>query len=220
MHNTSVLSRRFGELVEQMNTLEATNRRVVEEYFTGHRIDDQMFANWKVKAKNLLNIACGKDSEHYLEFIELEKGGAYQGNGDIFLKLKPIFLAAQEDFEGGYLRSVRNLVQAEVYSTELDQARELLSAGYKTPTAVVAGVVLESGLRQMCNDRSLPAGKLDRMNADLSKAGAYNLLVQKQITAIADIRNNAAHGNSEQFQNKDVSDMISYVESFLAAQLN
>lgn len=203
-----------------MNTLEATNRRVVEEYFTGHRIDDQMFANWKVKAKNLLNIACGKDSEHYLEFIELEKGGAYQGNGDIFLKLKPIFLAAQEDFEGGYLRSVRNLVQAEVYSTELDQARELLSAGYKTPAAVVAGVVLESGLRQMCNDRSLPAGKLDRMNADLSKAGAYNLLVQKQITAIADIRNNAAHGNSEQFQNKDVSDMISYVESFLAAQLN
>jgi len=54
------------------------------------------------------------------------------------------------------------------------------------------------------------------MNADLTKAGVYNLLAQKRITAMADIRNNAAHGNPGQFKPDDVKDMIAYVEGFLA----
>jgi hypothetical protein len=62
-------------------------------------------------------------------------------------------------------------------------------------------------------------GKLDKMNADLAKADTYHLLVQKRITAIADIRNNAAHGHPEHFTAKDVEDMISYIEGFLAAHL-
>jgi hypothetical protein len=60
----------------------------------------------------------------------------------------------------------------------------------------------------MCVDRALPIGKLDKMNADLAKAGAYNKLVQKQITALADIRNDAAHGHYDQFSKDDVSSMI------------
>jgi hypothetical protein len=37
------------------------------------------------------------------------------------------------------------------------------------------------------------------MNAALAKAGKYNKLMQKRITALADIRNSAAHGNFNQF---------------------
>ena len=55
--------------------------------------------------------------------------------------------------------------------------------------------------------------------ADLAKAGTYHLLVQKRITAIADIRNNAAHGHPERFTAKEVEDMISYIEGFLADYL-
>jgi hypothetical protein len=55
----------------------------------------------------------------------------------------------------------------------------------KFAAAVIAGTVLETALRQLC---------LDRMNADLAKAGVYNSLMQKRITALAAIRNRAAHG--------------------------
>jgi hypothetical protein len=58
------------------------------------------------------------------------------------LKLKVVFDTAREDFEGGYLISFRNLVQAEVFESELDQAKELQSAGYKVAAAVIAGVIL------------------------------------------------------------------------------
>jgi hypothetical protein len=108
------------------------------------------------------------------------------------------------------------LVQAEVFGSELDQARELLAGGYLTAAAVIAGVVLETTLRQLCTDAGLPLGKLDKMNSDLTKIGIYSLLVQKRITALADIRNNAAHGHPEAFKNTDVSDMISYIENFVS----
>jgi hypothetical protein len=134
-------------------------------------------------------------------------------------QLGSILNAAKEDFEGGYLSSIRNLVQAEVYDIELDQARELLSSKYKTAAAVIAGVVLETTLRQLCIDHGLAAGKLDRMNADLAKKGCYNSLVQKRITALADLRNKAAHGHSEQFIESDVAEMINYIEGFVGERL-
>lgn len=57
------------------------------------------------------------------------------------------------------------------------------------------------------------------MNADLAKAGVYNKLQQKRITALADIRNSAAHGKPDEFSENDVTTMIRDIEQFLIAQL-
>ena len=56
------------------------------------------------------------------------------------------------------------------------------------------------------------------MNADLAKEGVYNKLVQKQVTALADIRNNAAHGHYDQFTKEDVASMIKEVQRILASR--
>ena len=78
------------------------------------------------------------------------------------------------------------MIEAEVFDDFLEQAEHLLSQGYFTASTVIAGSVLEDNLRKFCvkNGISLSAKpKLDTMNADLAKAGVYNLLKQKQITA-------------------------------------
>ncbi|HVN15695.1 MAG TPA: DUF4145 domain-containing protein [Anaerolineales bacterium] len=133
--------------------------------------------------------------------------------------MKAVFAAAMEDYKSGFLISVRNLVQAEVFDSELEQAEELLSNGYKLASAVVTGVVLETALRDLCSREGLAHSKLDKMNADLAKAGIYNKLQQKRITALADIRNSAAHGKPEEFSEADVANMIRDVEQFLATYL-
>jgi hypothetical protein len=56
-------------------------------------------------------------------------------------------------------------------------------------------------------------------NADLAKSGAYTVLVQKRITALADIRNNAAHGRPDQFTDRDVDQMMDSIENFVSTQL-
>ena len=91
---------------------------------------------------------------------------------------------------------------------------------YITASAVIAGVVLETSLRTLCDQESIDHGKLDKMNADLAKKGIYNKLQQKQITALADVRNSAAHGKTEEFTRDDVSDMITKIETFLITHLS
>jgi hypothetical protein len=147
------------------------------------------------------------------------EGSASPSNYETFKGLEAVFLAAKEDFEGGLLQSLKHLVQAEVFESELEQAEELLKAGYQVAAAVIAGTVLETGMRQMCIDHGIEPSKLDKMNADLAKAGVYNKLVQKQITALADIRNSAAHGNSDQFGQRDVENMIRDVPPILGSYL-
>jgi hypothetical protein len=98
----------------------------------------------------------------------------------------------------------------------LDQAKELLGNGYKDPAGVLAGVALEVTLKEMCTKSGMPHNKLDKMNTDLCKAGKYNMAKQKQITAWADLRNKAAHGQWSDYNQADISDFINGVERFIA----
>ena len=210
-----VLKKRFDELAAQLEQVAATKRSKHSEHSDNYEeVDPELLLNWCVKARSLIANACGKESEHFISFVEGEKVTPFGDNVGVLKRVKAVFLAAKEDFEGGYLISVRNLVQAELAETELEQARELLAAGYSSAAAVVAGVVLETTLRTLCDRRGLPHGKLDKMNADLAKAGEYNVLVQKRITAVAAVRNSAAHGKADDFDRGDVDSMISDVERF------
>lgn len=216
------LKRRFSELLIQADEVAGTTRTEFSN-LTGHseqRLDNDLMLGWCVKVRNLLVSACGRESEHFTSFVTAEEPSFYESNPARLKRLKAVFLAAKEDFEGGYLSSVRNLVQAEVFSNELEQAKELLAAGYYAAAAVIAGVVLETNLKTLCESRELPGGSMDKMNADLVKAGQYNMLIQKRITALAAIRNSAAHGKHNDFTKADVKSMIDDVERLVAEWLS
>jgi hypothetical protein len=212
-----VIARQFEELEKQASQVEASKEAHHNEMFGGGEyVKNDLLLKWKVKVRSLLSKLCGEDSQYFKQFEE-EENSAIVGttNFEIFKGLRAIFIAAKEDFESGYLLSLRTLVQAEVFDYELEQASELFSSGYYTAAAVIAGVVLETALRELCDRNSIPHGKLDKMNADLAKADVYNKLNQKKITALADIRNSAAHGKPDQFTDQDVANMIKDVNQFL-----
>ena len=216
-----VIARQFEELEEQASQVEASKRVQDNGIFCGGEyVDKDLLLKWKVKVRSLLSKLCGEDSQYFKQFEEEEQSGIVgTTNFEIFKRLKSIFSAAKEDFRCGYLSSVKALVQAEVFDSELEQANELMSSGYCTAAAVIAGVVLETALRDLCDRNGIPHGKLDKMNADLAKASVYNILNQKKITALAAIRNSAAHGKLNQFTNQDVDNMIKDVNRFLSDYL-
>jgi hypothetical protein len=213
------LSERFDQLNKEINSIEVTKKTYQGDYGESVVIDDELLLVWNVKVKNLLVAACGEDSQHYKEFLKAETPSGFDSNYDVFKRMKAVFAASMEDYKGGFLTSVKTLVQAEVFSSELEQAQELHSSGYKLASAVVAGVVLETALRDLCTRNGIVISKLDKMNADLAKAGIYNAIQQKRITALAGIRNSAAHGKPEEFSNEDVANMIRDVEQFLTVPL-
>lgn len=217
------LSSRFIKLLAEADDIDASKTCREDAFNSGWSIKSDDLLGWKVKVKHLLSLACGQESQHFTEFLKQESS---KGMGDssylILKRLRVILAAAQDDFEGGYMLSLRTLVQAEVFDNELDQARELLNSRYKAAAAVACGVVLETAIRELCARNGITAGakdKLDTLNASLTKAGVYNTIQQKRVTYLSGIRNSAAHGDAVAYTEDDVTAMISEVEMFLSAQL-
>lgn len=212
---------RLDQLIELGTGLVASTQ-TVEMYMSGstYKVDDEPYYRWRASSLSLLERVFGPESAHYTSFETTSKNtyavpAAQQGTG--------VLKAAKDDFENGYLFNTRALIEAEVFDDLLEQAEHLHASGYHAPAAVIAGCVLEDGLRKACGraDVALPASpKLDWMNAELAKQGVYSKLVQKQVTALAGIRNEAAHGNWAAFTKDDVTGMISQVRTIMATCLS
>lgn len=208
---------RFNELILKGGKVLSSGRRYDIDFI--HRgfketVDSDQAGEWATSSLNLLNRVLGKESDHYISLNELYPNIHLLETSK---KVQGILKAAKDDYENGYLFNTRALIEAEVFDDFLEQSEHLLNQGYFTAAAVVAGSVLEDGLRKLCvkNGIALSAKpKLDVMNADLAKVGVYNLLKQKQITALADLRNKAAHGQGG-FTKEDVESMIKDVRRFM-----
>ena len=180
-------------------------------------IDFNAVTKWSVSARSLLERVLQESSSHCRAFESTYT--ARSSHAAVKLKrLYAIFQAAREDYEGGYLFNFKDLVHAEVFSNELEQAEYFLNEGHKVPAAVVAGVVLETHLRKLCESHKdvTPTQKLNRMNDDLAKAGAYNKLRADLVRGWAKVRNHAAHGEPDEFEPSHVEEMIKGIRSFIA----
>ena len=139
----------------------------------------------------------------------------------------------KEDYERGLLDDLPHLIETNMMSDYMRQAEQLLGEGVAgqydhVPAAVLAGAILEDGLRRLCQRQSPSIattksnGSLVMMNAmvdELKKAGVYNELKAKQLRSWVDIRNAAAHGNFSSFTRADVEQMLVGVQTFLADYL-
>lgn len=193
----------------------ATRRAPALNHITTDFIDVQLANQWFTSSLSLIAHTIGEQSEHYFamkrQFVTYPKWhNAEQAFG--------VLLAAKQDIENDALSSVVNLTTAEVFDNFLEQAEALIKAGYYAPAAVVIGCVLEDMLRKLCDRHAVEIKsneRLDSMNAALAKSDIYNRLTQKKITALADIRNSAAHGKWEEFTANDVEDMNRWTVTFL-----
>lgn len=177
---------RLDELIANGEKVLQTRRKPAPGVLMGDFVDSEVSTQWGVNCLSILGRVFGENSAHYKIFDALFKGGL---NFNSSQRCFGILKAAKDDFENGYLFDTRALIEAEVFDDFLEQVEHLLNQGYFIASAVIAGSVLEDGLRKLCakNGIALSAKpKLDTMNADLAKAGVYNLLKQKQITALAD----------------------------------
>lgn len=137
-----------------------------------------------------------------------------------------ILKAVESDIESGMLSNFKSLAQAEIFADFLDMAEHLLNEGYKDACAVILGAVLEDTLRKIAEASNIPVtnqkGKpltIDPLNIEVSKLGIYGPLVQKQVTSWANLRNDAAHGHFDKYDESQVKHMLLFVQKFCADYL-
>jgi hypothetical protein len=211
----SKLIAQITQLVEQGSAVLATKRMPAPNHITDSWVDERAASEWYTRSLNFLARVLGQDSEHYKAMAKHATNPTKWTPANMAFG---VLCAAKADLEAGAIFDLKSLVAAEVLGDLLDQAVALSQAGYHPPAAVVVGCVLEDMLRRLCHEKGIavPAkAKLDTMNAALAKASVYNLLTQKKITALADIRNSAAHGKWTEFSDADVDGMIKWTSDFV-----
>jgi len=182
---------------------------------------------WLIKYQSLLDRIIPLNSIHRQLLTKEEKFWGYDSQVKQYVScLKGL----KDDFANGFFSDLSLQIEAEIAADYMGQAEQLLAEGQTgkhdhVPAAVLAGAVLEKGLRAFC-DKQVPS--IATMNSkgtpltlsplieELKKAGLYNELKAKQLRAWADIRNAAAHGEFDKFKRADVEGMIRGVSDFLA----
>lgn len=192
------------------------------EAFSTSRVDETLFAGFRTASLSFLQNVYGPTHPYYTNFDSRVASSASldteQGKG--------ILQAVRDELVGGWLRSAKGLVAAELFADFLEMAQHLLNEGYKDAAAVMIGSVLEEHLRQLSlvngisintlKDGIEKALKADAINANLAKANVYGMLDQKSITAWLDLRNKAAHGHYSAYTAQQVTIMHSGVLEFMS----
>jgi hypothetical protein len=221
---------RFDELIERGNEVNASFKVTKEHGGRTYSTDKVLCGEWGSSGLSLLGTVFGVDSHFYKDFNVAFKKFAqtYEPNPHV-LFAKGVLRSAKDVYENGHANKLRKLIEAEIFDDLLEQAQHLLDEGYFIPAGVLTGCVLEDSLRKLCVKHNVTIGpklKLDAMNTDLVKVGAYTVLTQKKITWLAGMRNDAAHGKWVSLTGRDaqnmkgeVGKMITDVRSFLENHL-
>jgi hypothetical protein len=128
-----------------------------------------------------------------------------------FCQQLAILEAAKSRFDSS-LFEIRQLVQADLFDTEIDAAKELFKSNFFRPAGMIAGVVLEKHLRQVCNDHGVSITKKHSGISDLNELLKSNAIIEipqwRHISMLADIRNLCAHDKSKEPTPGQVTDLI------------
>jgi len=215
MKTDEIILTRINNLIELGENVLSTRRDPGPNIIGDDRVDSILAHQWVTSTQSLISNFFGEDSSHFKNFENVTTGTITYSN---VVRAFGVLKAVKYDFENGYLENYKKLIEAEVFDDFIEQSKYLLDSGYYQAAAVIAGCVLEDSLRKLCDKNEIEVTKrpsMETMNSNLAKKGIYNKFIQKKLTALADLRNKAAHGKWEEFNQDDVDDMIKQIAKFL-----
>ena len=185
------------------------------------RIPEHEHRSFATSALATIARIAGKESEYYAvapkpDFDTRIRVAGF--NPTIIPGLRGALDSLRTAVEADLLVSLESRIRVAVHDDLLQQASDLLDAGYHVAAMVLIGGVLEDHLRKMCEYRSVTwkgSGSISKYN-DLLRTDAYNQATWRRIQSIGDVRNSAAHGEFDDVNKADVQDALNFTFRFLA----
>ncbi|GAF86384.1 unnamed protein product, partial [marine sediment metagenome] len=110
------------------------------------------------------------------------------------------------------LANIRGVLQAGLFDSELDAARDLLKNGHLRGAGAVAGVVLEGHLAEVCANHSVSIRKknphVSDFNDALKNAGVFDVTQWRWIQRLGDIRNLCDHKKARDPNPDEVQELL------------
>jgi hypothetical protein len=114
------------------------------------------------------------------------------------------------------LFDIKRMLQADLFDSEIDAARELSNHGFLRGAGAMAGVILERHLVEVATTHQVKIVKknptMNDLNQPLKDAGVIDVPVWRNIQRLADIRNLCDHNKEREPTPDEVSELIEGVD--------
>jgi hypothetical protein len=216
--NLTDLVARADQILELGDAALASQRR--GDY--GTWVDEDKLSEFRAAALSFLVNTFGPTHRYFMDF---EKGVPSSQPSNVGLGIG-VLRAARNELAGGWLRTIRGLLCAEILDDVLETASRLLDEEHKDAAAIIAGSALGEHLRQLAAraDVSTTVGggaaavpkKPEVLNADLARESVYSKLDQRSVATWLDLWDKAAHGRYAEYDADQVRLLIEGFRQFMA----
>jgi hypothetical protein len=214
-----IVQARLTDLITKGEAVLRTRRSAPKGYVGfPDTVDYGEFNGWKAQSRVFLTGLLG-EAHAYVTSFESNVQKSFPDHAKAGVEM---LRNVSEDFARGYLKTLRALISAEVFQDFLEMADHLLASSYKDPAAMLAGAVLEDGLKRVATSRGITVRERDdlsSLNARCADSAIYNRLKQKQVQTWIALRNHADHAEFTSYSAEDVEQMLSGVRTFLTDYL-
>ncbi|NQT24299.1 hypothetical protein HQ585_02985 [candidate division KSB1 bacterium] len=204
---------RFTELVSIGQNLIKTAphyKGKLEYWVPDERVAE--YQQWISSSANLINIVTLPDSTFRKECARIlaDKDAMTGISSKMIQKMYGLLSSAKDEWEQGLLRKIEYMVVAETFDDFLDHADVYHKGNKKTEASVLASAVLEDTVKRIAKKNSVKTKgvSLDPLIDEMVKVGTFTPVKAKRVKAFAGVRNHAMHAEWEEFDIKDVGELI------------
>ena len=204
---------RCKELIQRGKTL--TSRAIRMQNSSHYYFDTQSTPElqaWVASVANLFRIIATPDtyfhqeSERILQDADMRRGVPYH----VVQKLLGLLDSVLEEIQNGLLKKAEYIFVASTFDDFLDHAEEYHKAGKKIESAVLSSAVFEDSVRKLSTKSGVKEASvaLDALIDALVKLNVITPVKAKRIKGYSAIRNKALHAQWNDFDIRDVGEMI------------
>lgn len=117
------------------------------------------------------------------------------------------------------LYDIKTLVQADLFDSEIDAAKELLKHKFFRASGAIAGVVLEKHLKEVCINHNISFTKKSPVISDYNEILKTNSIIDiptwRFIQHLADIRNLCDHSKDQEPTSEQINDLLIGVDKII-----
>jgi len=205
------LQSRCRELIQRGKILISHAKSMQGHYYFGKESISELQA-WVASVANLLRIIATPDTYFYQECEriiqdpDLRNGVPYH----IVQKLVGLLDSVMEEIEHDLLRKAEYIFVASTFDDFLDHAEEYHKAGKKIESSVLASAVFEDSIRKLATKSGMKESgvPLETLIDGLAKANVLTSVKAKRVKGYSAVRNKALHAQWDEFDIRDVGDMI------------
>jgi hypothetical protein len=216
------IQQRFDELMEKADELNSYTPENTENYYVEWH-DLSTWQQWLSSAANLLRIVAPPESYFVDECNHLMTDGKMTHGIPLRIlhKMRGLVAAANTEWRRGLLRKLEYMVAAATFDDFLDHATRYHKGNKKQEASVLASAVLEDTVKKIATKHGITTSglTLDPLIDELVKTDVFTLVKAKRVKGAAAVRNHALHAEWDQFDIRDVGDLIKstreLIEEFL-----